>query len=166
MIGGKQSEVDSLNVLGNQMMQSNDEHIRDLVRKHLEGLNENWNRVKEKVLSDQPLFIPMKKDGGHTEMDERDKDESLYRRIQVRNMQQGEDMPDGHLQYQILFSDVFDWLVLCEENMRAQAPSKYHLDKFEKLSARYLVRSAFYQYFLFTDASLSRQRKWKWKLVY
>lgn len=133
MLGGQQSEVDSLNVLGNQIMQCNDENIRSLVRKHLHGLNDNWQRVKEKALAEQPLFVSMPM-----------VDELAVAKDISRGWKIEEDfLPDDHLRYQVLFSDVFDWLVRCEESIRTPFPNNLDFDKFEKLSSRYLVRLLF-----------------------
>ena len=134
LLGGQQSEVDSLNILGSQIMQANDENIRKLVRKHLDGLNDNWQKVKEKVLLEQPFYLPLpveQKTGA--EYDDELEIEKVKKKPNL------ECIPDDHLRYQVLFSDVFDWLVICEENIRIQIPRKFELDKFERISARFMV---------------------------
>ena len=136
LLGGQQSEVDSLNVLGNQIMQGNDENIRELVRKHLDGLNDNWQRIKEKAISEQPLFValPDKEENNEAASDGM---EILLTRFKTKPDE--EYLPDDHLRYQVLFSDVFDWLVRCEESIRIPFPLQFDLEKFQNVSARFMV---------------------------
>ena len=152
LLGGQQSEVDSLNILGSQIMQANDENIGKLVRKHLDGLNDNWQRVKEKALSEQPFYLPLPVDEQKAGA-EFDDELGIEKLKKTTNL---ECIPDDHLRYQVLFSDVFDWLVICEENIRIQIPRRFELDKFERISARFMVGVEFvccivtYFYFIST----------------
>jgi len=142
LLGGHQSEVDSLNVLGEEIMQANDENIKELVRKHLDGLNDNWQRVKEKVLSEQALFMSLPVEEqmipAHREFSgKRFQSKLNFEYISDADLLE-EHLPDEHLRYQILFSDIFDWLVICEESIRVQIPCTFDLDKIAKISATHM----------------------------
>ena len=143
LLGGHQSEVDSLNVLGEEIMHSNDENIKELVRKHLDGLNDNWQRVKEKVLSEQHLFLPLPVEEQMIPADREFSGKRSQSKLKFEYVADGdlheELLPDEHLRYQILFSDIFDWLVICEESIRAQIPCTFDLDKIAKISAKHTV---------------------------
>ena len=143
MLGGHQSEVDSLNVLGEEIMQANDENIKELVRKHLDGLNDNWQRVKEKVLSEQALFMSLPVEEQMIPADREFSGKRFQSKLNFEYISDAdlleEHLPDEHLRYQILFSDIFDWLVICEESIRVQIPCTFDLDKIAKISATHMV---------------------------
>ena len=115
-------------------MQANDENIKELVRKHLDGLNDSWQRIKEKVLSEQPFFLPLPLEDQSCEAEP----DGEFKRLNDKS--EIDYIPDDHLRYQVLFSDVFDWLVTCEENIRVQMPRSFDLSKIERVSARHMVR--------------------------
>ena len=126
-------------------MQCNDEKIRDLVQKHLDGLNENWERVKDKVLMEPSIFAPHHED--------RDVETPLFLAdnpaiYDVSAILDGTDetrgyIEDDHLRYQLLFSDVFDWLVKCEESLRSMISSELTVNQLEKLAIKQMVRIPF-----------------------
>ena len=153
VIGGQQSEIDSLNFLGNQIMQCNDDKIRDLVQKHLDGLNENWERVKDKVLTEPSVFAPhYEEKAAETPLFVAD-NPAIY---DISAILDGTDelrgyIEDDHLRYQLLFSDVFDWLVKCEESLRSMISLGLTVNQLEQLAIKQMVRIPF-QHFKFRFA--------------
>ena len=138
VLGGQQSEVDSLNLLGNQIMHSNDQSIREVVRKHLDGLNKNWERVKGRALSEPSVFsaVPRRDYQDITEDGSKD---HIFKSSFATGDLESEFVPDSHLRYQVSFSDIFDWMVRCEEALRRSVEKHLDLEKLERQAERYLV---------------------------
>ena len=144
MIGGQQSEINSLNYLGKQIIDCNDSKIRELVRTHLDGLNENWVRVKDKVLAEPSVFAPISFEpevslGANEESQW--KDESSMRHVSSSAQPVDGYVDDNHLKYQLMFSDLFDWLVKCEERLRRKLPKSISIEELEKISTQLLVNA-------------------------
>lgn len=126
-------------------MQCNDDKIRDLVQKHLDGLNENWERVKDKVLAEPSVFAP--------QCEEKDIETPLFVAdmpaiYDISAILGGTDetrgyIEDDHLRYQLLFSDVFDWLVRCEESLRSMISSELSVNQLDQLAVKQMVRIPF-----------------------
>ena len=182
-LGGQQSEIDSLNLLGKQIIGCNDSSIRDDVQTHLQNLNDNWDRVRERAMTKSRIqtMSPDQRESytiSNGARNDEEPEETVvlpYRNVRMPEMTKSEslesalmaqgDVPDKleddaelkaslqeiHLKYQLIFTDLFDWLVNCEESLRKR-PGK-HLE-LEELKSKMAELMVLYLFLYFYDLQL------------
>ena len=115
-------KIDSLNILGQQIQNSANGEITNRVQNKLNIMNENWKVLQQHALDEtcdkvennsntreliQPSFSPIRSYSPDSDEEE----------IALRDSQQ-----QVHLKYQLLFSDVFDWLSSCDTSLSRMVP--------------------------------------------
>lgn len=118
-------------MLGQQIQEDANDEITSKVQEKLRIMNTNWDYLQQKALGEttpawdtsfiidtnertiSPVFSPIRPRSP-------DSDEE---QMTLKNSQQ-----QSHLKYQILFSDLFDWLSSCDTSLSRPIPSCISLD--------------------------------------
>ncbi len=133
-------------------MECNDVNIRQLVQTHLHGLNQSWVRVKDKVFAEQSVLVPRPPEVSKENIPASGtNDESLDIEpplekiplsqdvLRAEQVKEADYVKDDHLNYQLMFSDMFDWLVRCEESVREQIPKSLNANKITEMFLKNMV---------------------------
>jgi len=115
-LGSQQTQVDALNRLGKQIQESGSWEIAQRVEEKLGILNNHWTVLQQRATNEmnrashQQQTLPIRRSNSmayptHTTVSEK------------------QEIADEHFRYQIIFSDLFDWLASCDESLSYLPPN-------------------------------------------
>ena len=131
-LGSQQTQIDSLNRLGKQIQESGNRETAQRVQNRLDVMNENWKMLQQRALSDvqdlkfgENIFVQ----DSETQQPNNQENQIQYPFPYVeQHRQDSPELSDDHYKYQMIYSELFDWLLSCEESLTRQSPAFINAD--------------------------------------
>uniref|UniRef100_A0A7M5XE85 Uncharacterized protein n=2 Tax=Clytia hemisphaerica TaxID=252671 RepID=A0A7M5XE85_9CNID len=131
-LGSQQTQIDSLNRLGKQMQESGNRETAQRVQNRLDVMNENWKLLQQRALSEaqnlkfqENIFVQE----SETQQLKDIENQIRYPFPHVeQHRQDSPELSDDHYRYQMIYSELFDWLLSCEESLIRQSPAFINAD--------------------------------------
>lgn len=120
-LGSQQTQIDSLNRLGKQIQESgNNQDIVQKVQEKLDIMNGNW-----KILQQQTLYKDQEEDADIIQDEYKIPNNGPlfhFSLTPTRGSPDSDGISEDHYKYQVTYSELFDWLLSCEESLRRPSP--------------------------------------------
>lgn len=104
-IGRQESQLEELNMLALHLREVSSHDINIAIQQKMNELNDTWKKLSERVNGTPDLDENL---SGRTT----DSDHNNSVDVELHNSQE-----ELHLKYQLLYSEYFDWISSCEENL-------------------------------------------------
>ena len=101
-----------------------DVEICERVQQKLDTMNENWDALQKKALSNTPAAVKQQTDGFTLEHVFIEPDISPYHSFDSDSDEEVQSFKQQmHFKYQMIFSELFDWLSSCDDSLSRAIPS-------------------------------------------